>query len=110
VPYQLKFEAAVSMTSGIKSIRSPTHQIFISNVFVRLLLFDFEPCLYLSLFITQETKRTVTLSEATASMDQDLLLYVKVVNPYEGCLVLEVRLTSLFHPSFKFLILMCAWP
>jgi len=35
----------------------------------------------------------VTLSETTATMDGDLLLFVKVADLYEGSLVIEVCLT-----------------
>ena len=34
-PYELKFEAVVWMPSGIKDIRSPSHQITMSNVLVK---------------------------------------------------------------------------
>ena len=38
----------------------------------------------------------MTLSETTATMDGDLLLFVKVDDPYEGSLVIEVCLTLHF--------------
>ena len=38
-PYELKFEAVVWMPSGIKDMRSPSHQITMSNVLVKLFIF-----------------------------------------------------------------------
>ena len=45
-------------------------------------------------------KRKVILSEKITSMDQDLVMYIKVDRLHEGTLILEVRILEIIERKF----------
>jgi len=45
-------------------------------------------------------KRKVVLNETTTSMDQDLVMYIKVDRLHEGTLILEVRILEIIERKF----------